>query len=81
MSTEELEAIYGPGKVPQPGDRITITGRMPDDPDPLPIGYTGTVESVNRYQIAVTWDAGDRSLCVLPGDPYRIKRQEVDADA
>lgn len=71
----DLETIYGPGLVPAPGDRIEITGTMPDDPDPLPVGYTGTVLFVNQFQISVDWD-GTRTLNVLPGDPYRITPQE-----
>lgn len=71
----DLETIYGAGLVPAKGDRIEITGTMPKDPDPLPVGYTGTVWSVNQYQICVDWD-GTRTLNVLPGDPYRIIPRE-----
>lgn len=41
----------------QPGDRVQITGTMPGDPDPLPIGTTGTVVRVNRsaQQADVNW--------------------------
>ncbi|WP_280311211.1 DUF4314 domain-containing protein [Nocardia abscessus] len=59
---------------PAVGDRVRITGIMPDDPSPLEIGATGTVTGV-RYQaisqIDVKWDNG-RNLILLPNDPFEI---------
>jgi hypothetical protein len=57
---------------PRPGDRIRLVA-MPDDPDPIPPGSTGTVTSVhphgtgpNRwFQVLVDWDR--RRLKVLAG--------------
>ncbi len=50
----------------QPGDRVRITGEMPGEPYPLPVGSTGTVVRVNRssQQADVKWDNG-RSLFLL----------------
>jgi hypothetical protein len=42
---------------------------MPDDPDPIPVGATGTVESVTEGplgQVHVKWDSG-RTLSLVPG--------------
>ena len=50
------------------GDRIRLL-HMPDDPDPIPAGSTGTIESVTEDplgQIWVRWDSG-RSLALVPG--------------
>jgi Zn ribbon nucleic-acid-binding protein len=50
------------------GDRIRVVSML-DDPDPLPVGSTGTVVSVADGpfgQIGVDWDNG-RSLFLLPG--------------
>ena len=56
------------------GDRIMLIG-MPNDPDPVPHGTQGTVESVlcmtwpeqEWAQVTVKWDNGRRlSLCVPP---------------
>jgi hypothetical protein len=33
---------------PQPGDRIQLVA-MPDDPDPIPPGATGTVTAIRQY--------------------------------
>jgi len=58
------------------GARVRITGFLPEDPDPLPLGTEGTVTSVNNpgtdwEQIVVKWDNG-RSLFLLPGDPFQV---------
>jgi hypothetical protein len=50
------------------GDRIKLIA-MADDPDPVPAGSTGTVESVTDGplgQVWVRWDSG-RSLALVPG--------------
>jgi hypothetical protein len=57
-----------------PGDRIRLIS-MPNDPDPIPAGSTGTVISATTgtfAQIDVDWDNG-RSLALIPGvDQYEI---------
>ena len=49
---------------------------MPDDPDPIPAGATGTVLSVTtgRFaQIEVEWDDSARTLTLIPGvDHFEI---------
>lgn len=62
----------------KPGDRIRLT-RMDNDPDPIPIGTTGTVVSVSDFgasaQIRINWDI-DRSLAlVLPEDEFDVIAQ------
>lgn len=56
------------------GDRIRMI-HMPDDPDPIPAGTTGTITNVNPVNLAgdkftqysVKWDNGRRlSACVPP---------------
>lgn len=58
------------------GDRVEMTGLMPDDPFPLPVGTRGTVvavlnENTHLEQIVVDWDT-KRSLFLLPQDPFRV---------
>lgn len=60
---------------PNVGDRVKITGVM-DDPDPLPVGLEGTVDYVTPehytyQQYGVKWD-NNRTLMLLPGDPFRV---------
>jgi hypothetical protein len=59
--------------IPPVGSRVEITGTMPNDPDPLPIGTQGTVTGgyESARQIFVDWDNG-RSLILLTSDPYRV---------
>jgi hypothetical protein len=49
---------------------------MPDDPDPIPIGSTGTVESVTEGplgQVHIRWDDSHRSRSLIPGvDRFEI---------
>ena len=50
------------------GDRIRLIS-MPDDPDPIPAGSTGTIESVTEGplgQVWVRWDSS-RTLALIPG--------------
>jgi hypothetical protein len=58
----------------RPGDRIRLLS-MPNDPDPIPAGSTGTVISVTTgpfAQIEVNWDNG-RTLALIPSvDQYDI---------
>ena len=59
------------------GHRIRLLG-LPDDPDPLPTGTTGTVVSIAEgpmAQVCVDWDNG-RSLMLIPG----VDQFEVIAD-
>ena len=62
-----------PTNLPQPDDRVRITGIMRDDPDPLPVGTTGTVIVANAFtgQILVDWDCG-RRLILLTEDPFEV---------
>jgi hypothetical protein len=62
------------------GDRIELMA-MPEDPDPLPIGATGTVMSAEYHdafkstQVHVRWDAPHerRSLTlIIPPDRVRV---------
>lgn len=56
------------------GDRIGLLA-MPDDPDPLPVGSTGTVVCLTDGplgQIGVKWDNG-RTLFLIPGiDQFEV---------
>lgn len=47
------------------GCRIELVS-MPNEPDPVPSGMTGTVTWVDRMGISVDWDNG-RTLSVIPG--------------
>ena len=52
----------------KPGDRIKLIS-MASDPDPIPVGSTGTVLAVTEgllAQIQVKWDC-HRSLSLIPG--------------
>ena len=57
-------------RISSPGNRIRMTGLMPDDPAPVPVGTTGTVTEVHEDvgQIFVDWD-GIYSLILLMGNP------------
>lgn len=60
----------------KPGDRIRLL-HMPNDPDPIPDGTTGTVRSVSvipgmENQVNVDWDI-PRSLGLIEGvDQYEV---------
>lgn len=60
------------------GDRVRITGLLPDDPAPLPIGTEGVVHNVMNQstpleQIGVDWEIDPpRSLMLLPTDPFEV---------
>ncbi len=66
----------------RPGDRIRLL-YMGDDPDPIPVGSTGTVLAVTTgpfAQIEVDWDNG-RSLTLIPDvDRIEILSPEDDPD-
>ncbi|WP_442510560.1 DUF4314 domain-containing protein [Novipirellula sp. SH528] len=64
--------------IPIPGDRIRLL-TMPDDPDPVPIGTTGTVRAISHVssrpaftQIGVDWDNGRRLMLTVPPDRFEI---------
>ncbi|MFM2094106.1 MAG: hypothetical protein RIS70_1230 [Planctomycetota bacterium] len=65
--------------VPKRGDRIRLVA-MNDDPDPIPMGLTGTVASVSRhgsgddawFQVDVSWDNGRTLMLVSPPDAFEI---------
>jgi len=65
------------------GDRIRLL-HMPDDPDPIPAGSTGTIESVTEGplgQIWVRWDNG-RSLALVPGvDRFEVIERGPEPEA
>jgi len=60
---------------PQPGDRIRLLA-MTDDPDPIPLGTTGTVISVRQLgswsQVDVKWDNGRTLMLVVPPDQFEV---------
>ncbi|WP_103344041.1 hypothetical protein [Amycolatopsis sp. CA-126428] len=59
------------------GTRVRVTGLLPDDPDPLPIGATGTVIGGNGGQLRTCWDNG-RSLMLLADDPFDVVGVDID---
>lgn len=70
MSDEFWNNIRKPIPV-EPGTRIRLIS-MPDDPDPVPSGTYGIVESGNGAQLNVKWENG-RSLHLLIGiDAYEV---------
>ncbi|AWN07784.1 hypothetical protein HOT31_gp113 [Microbacterium phage Hendrix] len=59
------------------GDRVRITGVLPDDPHPLPIGQEGTVinvmnASTSLEQIHVDWDGLSTRIMLLRTDPFEV---------
>lgn len=61
---------------PKVGDRVRVTGILPEDPAPLDIGEEGTVDYVTPpewefRQYGVKWDSG-RRLMLLPNDPFVV---------
>lgn len=64
-------------RVPAPGQRVRVTGVMPNDPCPMEVGAEGIVVSVeppfglNPRQIDVKWDNG-RTLFLLDCDPFEV---------
>lgn len=66
--------------IPNPGDRVRVTGIMPNDPAPMEVGAEGTVEDIGSsdlvfgheaVQIFVKWDNG-RGLILLSTDPFEV---------
>lgn len=72
-ATAFLNATVAPDGYVQVGDRLRITGIMPNEPDPLAIGEMGTVTKVMNHrdsqQISVKWDSG-RQLRLIDTDPF-----------
>ena len=66
---------------PQPGDRIRLLA-MPDDPNPIPPGTTGTVTAVRQYrtwaQVDVAWDSGRTLMLVVPPDQFEVMPSKAD---
>lgn len=69
--------------IPQPGDRIVVTGLMRNDPAPIQVGTTGTVidrTNINTQyeQVYVKWDVSPngehRTLMLTPQDYSIIRR-------
>jgi hypothetical protein len=65
------------------GDRIRLIS-MPDDPDPIPAGSTGTIESVTEGplgQVHVKWDDSGRTLSLVPGvDRFEVIERGPEPD-
>lgn len=63
---------------PQVGDRVRITGVMPNEPNPVPVGAVGTVAWVNTWtnplteQFSVDWDDAKSNIYLLGGDPWEV---------
>lgn len=55
------------------GDRIEVTGLMPEEPNPIPVGTQGTVVKVYHAhkQVDVNWDNGRKLMLLTDVDPYR----------
>lgn len=58
-----------------PGDRIRLVV-MPQDPDPVQPGTTGTVAAIRPHrtwtQVDVDWDNGRKLMLSVPPDQYEI---------
>jgi len=59
------------------GDRVRMTGIMTNDPAPLPVGLTGTVQEAHPEvnQIWVDWDEHEgrkSNLILLYEDPFEV---------
>ena len=56
------------------GDRIKVTELMKNDPSPIPVGATGTVDSItlgldgNIIQVKVRWDSKRSLYLIFPED-------------
>lgn len=58
----------------KPGDRIRLLEM--DDPDPIPVGATGTVVAVYQhgdwFQVDVDWDNGRTLMLTVPPDRVEV---------
>ena len=63
----------------RPGDRVELLD-VPNDPDPVPVGTLGTVESVRAVsglrQVNVRWDNGRTTMLSIPPDRVRFVAPE-----
>jgi hypothetical protein len=65
------------------GDRVKLL-RMPDDPDPIPVGSVGTVRLITdlhfreaqQVQFLIAWDNGRSLSCICPPDELEIVTDE-----
>lgn len=79
--TQGVAPIPAASPLPAVGDRVRVTGVLPDDMCPVEVGAEGTVTGVNELgsagsmgveaQISVDWDNG-RTLMLLSTDPFVI---------
>jgi hypothetical protein len=59
------------------GDRIELV-KMPNDPDPIPVGTQGTVTKIQdglypgATEIYVKWDIARSLHLIVPPDEYRV---------
>lgn len=68
--------------IPRIGDRIRLIA-MPGDPDPIPVGSTGTVTFVKEHgsgsrawlQIGVDLDNGRQLMLAVPPDEVMDSRE------
>ncbi|WP_240521519.1 DUF4314 domain-containing protein [Amycolatopsis vastitatis] len=60
------------------GTRVRVTGPMPNEPDPLPIGTEGTVIGGNGGQLSMRWDNGRALMLLVDRDPYEVTGVDVD---
>ena len=70
------EKIVSHTSIPNVGEKIELIA-MPNDPNPIPSGTKGSVESVTNighgeYQIGVKWENGRTLMLILPHDKIRI---------
>lgn len=65
VSEEETYRLMQEPCPVEPGTRVRLTHEMAEDPDPIPVGATGTVTGGNGLQMHVRWDNG-RTLHLLP---------------
>jgi hypothetical protein len=60
----------------KPGDRIRLIS-MPQDPNPIPVGETGTVQRIvpvdrSWDQVYVKWDNGRTLMLCIPPDVVEV---------
>lgn len=58
------------------GDKVKLL-KMDNDPNPIPIGTTGTITNINEVsknftQVSVDWDNGRSLMLCLPEDQIEI---------
>lgn len=60
----------------EPGQRVRLV-HMGDDPDPIPVGTEGTVESCTDagygfWQVGIKWDNGRGLMACCPPDVLEV---------